>query len=183
MRTLSPRERKAVALLMLVALVALVQVALVGPFVSGFAERADERERLAQRYSVNQRLIAAIPRLRRAAEAQQTAFSALGLPAAVADSGSRLLVERLERAVESSGGELRLAEEAPPGDGRAGARLAVRLTMEQMVRLLALVQDQPPYLAIDSFSVAADQAYISRKLEPMDVSLEVSISLARAPAR
>lgn len=182
-RSLSPRERKGVALLLLVALVALLYAVMIGPFVSGFAQRAQEREQLLQRHQANQRLIAAIPRLRRAAERQRDALAVYGLVAADADSGSRLLVERLESAVESSGGELRLAEEASPGSERAGARVSAQLSLEQLVRLLALVQDQAPYLAIDSLSVNADQAYISRKLEPMDVSVEVSIPLARATPR
>ena len=47
MNNLTARERKIVAIGILVALIALIWFALISPILSGFAERTAERERLS----------------------------------------------------------------------------------------------------------------------------------------
>ena len=57
------------------------------------------------------------------------------------------------------------------------------LTLPQLVQLLARLQNQPPYANVERLSIAADQAVISGQLEPVDVSLEISIPYFRASTR
>ncbi|MFK9781021.1 hypothetical protein ACJEM9_24915, partial [Escherichia coli] len=75
MRALSPREARLVAVLILIALIALVQGLVIGPIISGFAARSAERADLTLRYAANDRMIAAIPRLRRQAQARNAALA------------------------------------------------------------------------------------------------------------
>ena len=71
MSGLSDRERRLIAVLILVALIAFGWLAVLSPIISGFETRAAERERLALVQASNQRLIDNIARLRRQAEAQK----------------------------------------------------------------------------------------------------------------
>ena len=71
MTNLSDRERRLVAILILIALIALGWLAVAAPILSGFETRAAERERLALVQASNQRLIDNVAQLRRQAEAQR----------------------------------------------------------------------------------------------------------------
>ncbi len=71
MTSLSDRERRLVAILILIALIALGWLAIVSPILSGFEARAAERERLTLVQASNERLIDNVARLRRTAEAQR----------------------------------------------------------------------------------------------------------------
>lgn len=70
MRTLSPRERKLIAVLILVAAVALVLAGVIGPIVSGFSERAARRDALIQTFHANEQRIASLGALQAEAERQ-----------------------------------------------------------------------------------------------------------------
>jgi hypothetical protein len=183
MRTLTPRERRAMALLLLVLLVVLAQALLVAPLVQGFADRAADRAALTRQYEVNQRLIASIPRLRRMAERQRGGDAAYALLVPGPAAGHALLEARLLAAVEAVGGELRSNEEAGTDAGRVAVRVGARLTLRQLTALIAVLQDRSPYLSIDALAINADQAVISQTLEPMDVSLEASVPLGRPAPR
>jgi general secretion pathway protein M len=174
MRAMSPRESRLVAVLVLLALVALVMLAIVYPIANGFAERAAERDRLALRFALDQRLIASIPRLRRAAEQQRVAVSryvATGVPARVA---AEQLQDRVGSAVEASGGEIRSVEGSVESD-RIRARLALSANLPQLLEIVRKIQDGQPYATIDTLTITADQALISGKPDIMDVTFDVSI--------
>jgi general secretion pathway protein M len=183
MRTLVARERKLVALLILVALVAGFQLIVVGPIMSGFSDRAASKEALLLQYQVNQRQIGAIPRLRRQAEQQQRDAREFVLAAASPELASAALQDRLQKSVEAVGGELRGTEDVIGEDGLARARATAQLSLEQITGLLARLQNERPYATVEALTIAADQAVISGRLEPMDVSLEISIPIARTSAR
>ena len=173
-RTMTPRESRLVALLILVAAIALVIVTIVYPIADGFAERAAERERLALQYKLNQRLIASIPRLRRAAEEQKSTLGRFTLSGMSPNAAAELLQERVGSAVEGAGGEIRSVENTAERD-TVHVRIAASTTLEQMLRAIARIQDAQPYATIDSLTVSADQALISGRPDVMDVTLDVSI--------
>lgn len=177
-RTLSARERRLVAIGLLVLAIAIVHLAIVGPILSGFSERDARREALMTEYQRNTRAIAAIPRLRRAAERQRdglTRFVQPGPNAAVANDRLR---ERLEQVVGEIGGEFQAADEAPAPPGWTGARATARLTQPQLVQLLARLRNEPPWLTAEALDIAADQAAVSGAPSPMNVTLAVALPLA-----
>lgn len=183
MRPVSARERRLVALLLLVALVALVWLCLIAPILDGFSARAARREELALLAVHNQRTIAAIPRLRRGAEAQAAAVRNFVADARTAEAGREQLKERLQRAIERTGGEFRDVADAEGQPGWARARVSARLTLPQLTATLAILQDSPPWLVIETLSVGANDALVTGTSSAMDIDIEASLPLRPAAAR
>lgn len=178
MKPLTARERRLVAVGLLVALVALAWLGVVQPILAGFDTRAERRDSLILQYGQNERLIARIPALRRAAEQSRDMRREFAVDAANAEQASERLKERLEAALAKAGGELRATEsaEAPAGWVRAGASATV--SNDQLVRWLAALRNEPPYLAMESLTISADRALNSNHLDLMDVQVEAAIPFA-----
>jgi hypothetical protein len=184
MKPLSQRERRLIAIAILIALVALVQLAIVGPLVAGFGERAERRAQLALIYAHNERTIASLPRLRRAAEASAAAAAPFSIVAPSAEQAGERLRERLGRTITVAGGELRSTESiaaAPPGWTRASAQAV--MPYPALVVMLDRLRREPPYLVIESLNIGAERALISGKLDLLDVRVEVSIPYRASPSR
>lgn len=183
MRPVSPRERRLVALLILMALIALVWFAIVSPILDGFSARAEQREQLSLRYLHNQRTIAAVPRLRRQAEEERQRISTFAIGVANAEAGRDVLKDRLQRVVERVGGEVRAAVDAEGRPGWARAGISARMTLPQLTATLDQLQNTPPWLVVETVSVEANDALVTGQSSSMDVQLEVSIPLRPAAAR
>lgn len=183
MRPLSLRERRLVAVLILVAVVALVFRLVIAPLTNGFAERAARKRDLALQYEHNVRVIATVPRLTRAAERMRADVRPFTLAADDVQGARDLLKERLQQTVERAGGEFRSAAdvEADPSWVRAGA--TARLTLPQLTAVLAALQNTPPWLVIDTLTIGADDALVTGRASNMDVQLEASIPLRTPAAR
>lgn len=183
MRTLSLRERKLVAVLVLLALLGTIWTLLVAPVLAGFSERAARRELLTRQYQLNQRTIGSIPRLRRQAERQRDTLRDFVLTGPTPAATAIVLQERVQRTIETVGGEVRAIEDATADETKLRARASARMTLAQMTATLARLQNEPPFLAVDAVNVTADQAAISGRLETMEVSLEVSAPYILAKSR
>ncbi|RIA46316.1 type II secretion system (T2SS) protein M subtype b [Hephaestia caeni] len=183
MRPTSSRERRLLALLILMALVAFVWFAIVSPIVDGFSVRAERREQLNQRYLHNQRTIAAVPRLRRQAEEQRQHMDVFVLGAANAEAGREALKERLQRVVERVGGEVRAAVDAEGESGSVRAGISARMTLPQLIAALDQLQNTPPWLVLETLSVTANDALVTGQSSSMDVQVEASIPFRPAAAR
>jgi hypothetical protein len=180
MRPVSARERRLVALLILVALVAAAYYLLIVPVAAGFAARAAERERLTLRYVHDLRTIAAIPRLRREAEAMHAALGDYVSDARTVEAGREALRDRLQAVLARSGGTLGDSEDAEGAPGWARIRATARLTLPQLVALLDQVQHQRPWLVIEGLSVTAAEGAPGNAM-PLEVDLDVSVPI-RTPA-
>jgi general secretion pathway protein M len=183
MRALSRRERRLIAMLLLVALVALVQLAIIGPIIGGFSARAERREALRLTYQHNAGTIAGIPRLRRLAERQQGLVDAFTLAAPSSEAGGELLKERLQAAVEKAGGEFRGSEGIVAPRVWAGARVNARLSQPQLVALIAALENARPYLVVSALLVTADEALLVRGPSQLDVQIEATIPLRAAATK
>ncbi len=183
MKPQSPRERKLVAIALLLGLIALVWLGVIQPLVDGFSARAEQRAELADRYAQNERLIGRIAQLRKVAEEQRRQRTAYALPAPDAGQAAELLKERLAAALDKAGGELRetAAIEARAGWARASASGVV--SNGQLLDWLAGLTAQQPYLVLESVTIGADRALNSNRADLMDVKLEASIPFAPAHAR
>lgn len=183
MRPTSPRERRLVALLILVAFAALLWFAIVAPVAAGFSARTEQREELNLRYLHNQRTIASVPRLRRQAEEARQNIEAYVINAANAEAGREVLKERAQRIVERSGGEIRGMGDAEGEAGWARATIAARMTLPQLVSTLDQLQNTPPWLIVESLSVEATDALVTGQSSSMDVQIEIAIPFRAAAAR
>ena len=95
MRPLSARERRLVAIGILLAALALVYFVVIGPFIGGFIDRADQKKTLAQTYERNQRAMALIPMWRKAAETQRRGAQRFVLSA----NSEQLAIEALKEKI------------------------------------------------------------------------------------
>lgn len=182
MRPISSRERRLIAVLLLLAALVLAHLLVVAPIVDGFQSRAERKEMLTRQFQANQRLADSIPRLRGWAEQQRAALRDFILPAPDPAAASAMLQERLQDGIEAVGGELRAIEEVTSESGLVRVRGSARVTLDQLTALLARLQTRPPYLNIESLSITADQALISGRLEPLDVTFETSVPTGPATA-
>jgi general secretion pathway protein M len=172
--SLSLRERRLIAVALLLGLVLLLVRGLIMPVLDGFSDRAAEREALLQRYALDERAVVQMPSARRAAVAQRRDAARFRLAGATATLAADALKERLGAAVTASGGEVRAIEDVAARPGTIRVRADTRLTTSQLTALLASLQNSAPLLVIENLTVAADQALQTGRAGPMDVRLEVS---------
>lgn len=182
-RTLSPREARLIAILILVALIGAVWLLVAGPFARGFAERGDHRAELAARAAANDRLIAAVPRLRKAAEARGRALGAVIQIAPDTATASGILRDRLQTALVQTGGSFRGAEDLPGTRARVSCRLRARLSPEQLNRFLVLVQNARPAVVVTTLVVSGEDSLVTGRASELDVQLEASFPIRLAASR
>ena len=172
---LSLRERRLVAIGLLVAAVSLVWLLITAPLIDGFTGRAAARSELLLRYERDARTVAQLASVRRAAEYQRRTCSGFVLVAATSLAAADRLKDRLGETIASAGGELRSVEDlASMTPGQVRARLDARLSPRQLSAVLTRLTRDPPLLVFDSLTVAADQAFATSRSGPMDVRLEVT---------
>jgi len=174
MTSLSARERRLVAIALLVAVVALLLYLVILPITGGFAARADERAALQETYSRDERAVGQIVSVRRVAEAQKRDAGRFRLAGANSIRATDLLKERVAAAIVASGGDLRAVEDVAAGSGQILIRLDARLTNDQLTGLLFTLQNDEPLLVIETLSVTATEASQTGRSGPMDIRIEVS---------
>lgn len=174
MRPLSLRERRLIAVLILIVVVASVLALVVGPIVDGFAARADQRLMLAQTFAANERRIAAVGTLQHEAERQQGQMRARFMAAPSADEANEALRERIETMVTSLGADVKASEAMPGEEGWARAAIEARMGHAQLAAVLARLNEARPALSVESVTVIADDALSNFKSDLVDVRIEAS---------
>lgn len=176
MRPLSIRERKLVAIGLLVLLIAGVWTLLLSPLIDGFTERSDQRALLRATYERNSRLINAIPVVRRRAEQLQPQTAQFAMTGPSIANARDLLQERLRKDFAAVGGELTASQEAAEQPDSARAWIQGRMSLPNLEALLVRLNDTPPYLIIESLRISADQGMETGHFDKLDVRLEASIA-------
>lgn len=185
MKPLNPRERRILAIGILVGVIGLLWLVVINPIVQGFVSRAHQREELRETYVRDQRMLAGIPVWRRQAEQQRASAARFAYAAPTDALASDLLKERIARVVNGQGGVLKAAQEIPAdnANGWVAVRGELQLNMNQLYETLKRLENEDPYVSIDYVSVVADEAFKTGHLAPMDVRIEVSAQFraARTP--
>jgi type II secretory pathway component PulM len=179
MTGLSDRERRLIALLILVAVIAAGWLAVLSPIIGGFQGRAAERERLALVQASNQRLIDNIARLRRQAEAQKADSARFHIIAATPEAAAEALKDRLSALLSAGGGEVRAMQDIEAGEGRVELRIEARVSEGALVPLLERLHNAEPLLIVTALSIAApgaDPAAQSSQTRQLDVRIDVAAS-------
>lgn len=174
MTQLSLRERRLLAMALLMVVLTLLLYGLVMPVIDGFASRADTRAALAQTYERDERAIIQVQSARRAAEAQRRDQNRFRLAGSSQTAAADRLKERLAAAVTASGGSLRSVEDVAAGPGMIRVGVDARLTTAQLATTLATIERGEPLLALESLAVNADQSLQTGRASPLDVRLEAS---------
>jgi hypothetical protein len=182
MNDLSSRERRLIALLLLVLAIAAAWFTIAEPIVDGFAARAAEREQLAEEQVRGQRLIGTLRFWRSQAARQHATSAAFAMRAQNADAASELAKQRLLSVVLAQGGVVKTIHEQPGAPGEVRLRAELQLTLTQLTSSLRLIEDQKPYVIIEKLSIASDQAAVSGRLSPMDVSIDLGFPFTIAPS-
>lgn len=179
MTGLSDRERRLIAILILVAVVAFGWLAVLSPIISGFQARAAERERLALVQASNQRLIDNIARLRRQAEAQKADSARFHIIAPAPEAAAEQLKDRVAALISTAGGEVRALQDIEAGEGRIELRIEARVGEGALVPLLERLRNSEPLLIVTALSIAApgaDPAAQSSPANQLDVRIDVAAS-------
>ena len=175
MRPLSTRERRLVAVGLLLAALVLVYLIVVSPLVGGFLGRAAERRTLIANYQRDQRIMASIPVWRRTAQAQRVSSKRFSLTAPSEQMAVEALKERLARLATEEGFQITamqdLEADAPTGEARVRADL--QLTLTQLNESLRRLETEGPYV-VEYLSVSADRALATGRSSRLVVRLEVS---------
>lgn len=179
--TLTARERRLVAVGLLLALIVLAWLLVIAPIAAGFTDRADQRDALTLRYALDERAIGQLPSLRRAAERQRRDRDRFAILAADPAAAVERLKERLSASVIAAGGEVRVVEDLPRAGAVVRARLDARLDPRQLATVLTRLSADAPLLTIDTLNVATDNQAVVTRAGPMNVHLETSA--ASAPQR
>ncbi|MBV9990745.1 MAG: hypothetical protein JOZ72_05575 [Alphaproteobacteria bacterium] len=175
MRPLEPRERRIVALAILVAALVVVYYGLVDPIIGGFIGRAEERSDLVATYERNQRVLAGISTWRAEADQQTATQSQYAITAPTKVLAAENLKQRLTRLATQVGGTAQGVTDLPSDtDNSVRVRADLQLTMTQLYKSLTRLENEAPYVVVGYVSVVADRAVQTGHLATMDVRIEVS---------
>lgn len=176
MRPLAQRERRLIALGILLGLVAVVVLGAILPLVGGMAARAIERGELRETYVHNQRVLAGIPAWRAQSVRQKATAAKYAIVAPTEALAAELLKQRISRMTNDEGGNVQTISDVQ-GDvpeGWVKVRADLQLTIGQLYKSLARLESEAPYVVVGYVSVAADRASKTGHAAPMDVRLEIS---------
>jgi type II secretory pathway component PulM len=175
MKPLEPRERKIVAVAILIAALVVVWYALVNPLVVGFIDRAQERAELQTAFQRNQRVLAGIATWRGEVEEQTATQSRYAIVAPTKVLAAENLKQRLNRLAAAGGGTVQAVAELPSeNENWVRVRADMQLTMSQLYKGLNRLENEAPYVVVGYVSVVADRAVQTGHLATMDVRIEVS---------
>jgi type II secretory pathway component PulM len=175
MRPLEPRERKIIALGILVAVLVVVWYALVNPLIMGFISRAEERSDLLATYQRNERVLGGISTWRSQSDDQNATASQYGIVAPTKVLAAEALKQRMNRLAAATGGTISTVSELPAEqENWVRVRADMQLTMSQLDKGLTRLENEAPYVVVGYVSVAADRATQTGHLATMDVRIELS---------
>ena len=175
MRPLMPRERKLIALAIVLALGAVAWSVVAAPVIQGFVDRSAERDVLRTEYVRNARLSAGYETWRGQLADQKSSDMQFAVAGANQQVASAALAARIEQMVLLSGGIPKAVQPvAGTSENEIRVRASLELTMEQLYRTLKQLEVGVPYVVVEYLSIRADRALQTDHLGPMDVRLDVS---------
>jgi general secretion pathway protein M len=176
MRPLAPRERRIVALALLVAVVALAWLALVSPLLDGFHDRAQRRAELLVQYQADRRLLGSVSALERAAADQRRGGYLYQITAPSANVAADALKDRVGATLTAAGGAVGSTQQVQAGvpPGWVSARVDAQIGLPQLIAAIRELENEGPYVVVQYLSVEADRAASSGQAAPLEVRLQVS---------
>jgi len=175
MKPMTLRERRLVAIGLLVLAVGAAYLVILGPLVGGFIDRAAQKRDLRESYKRDERLVASLPALRAAAEAQRATASRFAVVAPSEALAVEALKERLQRISTDEGFAVRAVTDmqADAPQGAIKVRADLTLTLTQLYETLHRLQNEDAYVVVDYISISADRSLATGRLAPIDVRLEL----------
>ena len=175
MNGLALRERRLIAVALLLALVAVAWLGIVRPVIGGFADRAEQRATAMDDYARNARVIRSYRRLR-AAQVQARSAPGVEIAALTAAAAAETARDRLGRDLAACGASVHAVREQPATAGSVRLRADFQIALAGLTTLLRRVHDQAPPGVVDSLSIAAAAA--PGRPSALEVRLAVSFAYA-----
>lgn len=175
MRRLNPRERRLVAIALLLAALVLPYLLIVAPIVDGFSARAAERAQMAQQLEHDRRMLGSVGVWRARAQAQRLDRASYALAATSPAAASEAAIQRVSASLQAVGGKVRSVREQPGSAGQVHVRAEAQLSLTQLAAVLKVVGNQKPCIVVEGLSIAADQAAAAGRLSPMDVRIDLAV--------
>lgn len=176
MRPLAPRERRLVAVAVLLGVIGLAWLAVVGPILGGFQAREEARQAALDRHQRNQRLLAGLPAARAALAEQRRSGPVFKITAPDQTTAVEALKQRLTAGLGQEGGVVSAAEEVradvPPG--WVSVRADATMTLTQLNASLRRIENETPYVVVDYAAVSAEQSIRTGQPGPLAVRLQIS---------
>lgn len=184
MRPLSVRERRLVAIALLLAAIAAVWFLVISPFVGGFFDRAAERRDLILSHQHNERIMASIPIWRRLADLQRGTADRFAIPAQSEQLAVEALKERLIKLAADEGFQITAMQdlESDTPTGLAKVRADLQISLPQLHDALKRLETEGPYV-VEYISIAADRALATGRSSRLGVRLEISAPWRAAKSR
>lgn len=171
--TLAPRERRVLAIGILLIVLALGYVLVIAPLLNGIADRRAERAELLDTYVRQQRVIETRRYWQRQAASQRTDRAAFGLLTPSRATATEVSKDRITAFFAQ--GTVRGLRDVPAPDGWVRVRVEARLTLPEVAQSLRRIQAARPYMVVTSLVIDAEQAFTTGQLSPLDVRLELSV--------
>ena len=176
MNGLNLRERRLIAVALLLGLIAAIWLGMVSPLIAGFQARDAERQSLLATYQRNQRLLDGVPAWRAQAETLKHSVAGFAVTAPSKLQAQELLKQRLAGVLTVVGGATSGVQDVQTAlpTGWIGARADAQLTLPQLTDSLRRLQNEEPYVVVEYLSLNADRASRSGHAGPLDVRIEIA---------
>lgn len=176
MRPLASRERRLLALGILLAVVAVFWLAVLGPLIGGFFDRAQARRDLIATYQRNERVVRSLPRWRELAEAQRRTADRFAITAPNEQQAVEALKERILHLAAEDGYSVSAVQDlqANAAAGQVKVRADLLLSLRQLYASLRRLGAEGTYVVVEYISISADRAFATGHAAPLAVRLELS---------
>jgi hypothetical protein len=175
MTTLTLRERRLIALALLLFVIAVFLLGILMPILDGFKSRRDLRGQYYSQMERNDRSINNLSTWRRQANVQKQEAARFALIAPSRSNALEKFREEMLQFFVKNGATVRSAQDVPSGDGWLKLRIDSQMSLTQLVDCLKRLQQSERASVVDAITISADRAFTNGRLSPMDIRLEISI--------
>jgi len=173
---MSVRERRLLALGILVLVVAVIWVGGISPILNGFASRKEARDIAIETLRHNARAIAGYKAVRLQLEEVRRTVPNWALEATSLPAATELARKRVTQAVAASGGFLDALRDQPGRDDLITMQVDTRIDLLGLENLLGHLENDRPTGVVNNISVSAADATTALPASSLQVRLEVSYS-------
>jgi uncharacterized protein YggE len=183
---ISARERRLLALAILVLVVAVIWVAGVAPILNGFAARQEARDAAIETLRHNARGIADYSDVRLQLEDVRRTVPNWAVQASSRPAATDLARRRISQAVADSGGVLDALRDQPGQANLIRLQVDARIDLNGLQTLLRHLENDRPAGVVNSISVAAADATTAQPVSSPSVSslqVRLDVSFSYVPPR
>jgi hypothetical protein len=183
MTTLTLRERRLIALALLLLVILVLLLGILMPILDGFKSRSDVRDQYYSQMTRNDRSINNLSTWRRQANSQKQEAARFAILAPTRSAALDRFREDMLQFFVKNGATVRSAQDMPSIEGWLKLRIDTQMSLTQLTDCLKRLQQSQRVAVVDAITISADRAFTNGRLSPMDIRLEISIPYSSPPAR